>query len=51
VDICVQFIKDVELLHQSLKVGDRVFSDGDLCELTQIGDDLIRQDPHVGTVS
>ena len=48
-DIRAQFNKDVELLHQSLKVGDRVLSDGDLCELTQIGDDLIGQDPHVGT--
>ncbi len=26
-----------------------MLSDGNLCELTQIGDDLIGQDPHVGT--
>jgi hypothetical protein len=44
-----QFSKDLELLQQSLKVGDRVLSDGDFCELTQIGGDLIGQDPHVGT--
>jgi hypothetical protein len=35
VDIRVQFNKDVELLQQSLKVGDRVLSDGHMCELTQ----------------
>jgi hypothetical protein len=44
VDIRARFNKDVELLQQPLKVGDRVFSNGDLCELTQIGDDLIPQD-------
>ena len=49
VDIRAQFNKDVELLQQPLKVGDRVLSNGDLCELTQIGEDLIEQDPHVGT--
>ena len=49
VDIRARFNKDVELLQQPLKVGDRVLSNGDLCELTQIGDDLIPQDPHVGT--
>ncbi len=27
-----------------------MLSNGDLCELTQIGEDLIGQDPHVGTV-
>ena len=48
-DIRVQFNKDVGLLQQPLKVGDRVLSDGDLCELTQIGDDVIGQDGHVGT--
>jgi hypothetical protein len=37
VDIRVRFNKDVELLQQSLKVGDRVLSNGDLYELTQIG--------------
>ena len=47
VDIRAQFNKDVELLQQPLKVGDRVLSNGDLCELTQIGVDLIG--PHVGT--
>ena len=26
-----------------------MISNGDLCELKQIGDDLIRQDPDVGT--
>ena len=31
-------------------MGDRVLSNGDLCELTQIGDDLIGQGPDVGTV-
>ena len=46
VDIRAQFNKDVELLQEPLKVGDRVLSDGDLCELTQIGDDVIGQDPH-----
>ena len=46
VDVRAQFNKDVELLQQPLKVGDRVLSNGDLCELTQIGDDLIPQDPH-----
>ncbi len=49
VDIRARFNKDVELLQQPLKVGDRVISNGDLWELTQIGDDLISQDPHVGT--
>jgi hypothetical protein len=49
VDARARFNKDVELLQQPLKVGDRVLSNGDLCELTQIGDDLIPQDPHVGT--
>ncbi len=49
VDIRDRFNKDVELLQDPLKVGDRVFSNGDLCELTHIGDDLIPQDPHVGT--
>ncbi len=49
VDIRAQFNKDVELLQQPLKVADRVLSDGDLCELTQIGDDVIGQDPDVGT--
>jgi hypothetical protein len=49
VDVRTQFNKDVELLQQPLKVGDRVLSNGDLCELTQIGEDLIEQDPHVGT--
>jgi hypothetical protein len=49
VDIRAQFNKDVELLQQPLKVADRVLSDGDLCELTKIGDDVIGQDPHVGT--
>ncbi len=29
------------LLQQPLKVGERMLSDGDLCELTQIGDDVI----------
>ncbi len=48
-DIRAHFNKDLELLQQSLKVGDSVLSDGNLCELTQIGDDLIGQDPHVGT--
>ena len=48
-DIRARFNKDVELLQQPLKVGDRVLSNGDLCELTQIGEDLIEQDPHVGT--
>ena len=38
VDIRAQFNKTVELLQQPLKVGDRVLSDGDLYELTQIGD-------------
>ena len=42
-DIRARFNKDVELLQQPLKVGDRVLSNGDLCELTQIGDDLIPQ--------
>jgi hypothetical protein len=41
VDIRARFNKDVELLQQPLKVGDRVLSNGDSCELTQIGDDLI----------
>ena len=49
VDIRARFNKDVELLQQPLKVGDRVLSNGDLCELTQIGDDLIGQGPDVGT--
>jgi hypothetical protein len=49
VDIRDRFNKDVELLQDPLKVGDRVLSNGDLCELTHIGDDLIPQDPHVGT--
>ena len=48
-DIRAQFNKDVELLQEPRKVGDRVLSNGDLCELTQIGDDLIGQGPHVGT--
>ena len=38
-DIRAQFNKDVELLHQPLKVGDKVLSNGDLCDLTHIGDD------------
>jgi hypothetical protein len=36
VDVHAQFNKDVELLQQPLYVGDRVLSDGDLCELTQV---------------
>jgi hypothetical protein len=36
VDVRAQFNKDVEVLQQPLKVGDRVLSDGDLCGLTQI---------------
>jgi hypothetical protein len=36
VDIRAQFNKDVELLQQPLKLGDRVLSDGDLCEWTQM---------------
>ncbi len=43
-DISVQFNKDVELLQQPLKVGDRVLSNGDLCELTQIGPVMISLD-------
>ena len=30
-DVRAQFNKDVELLQQPLKVGDRVLSDGELC--------------------
>jgi hypothetical protein len=44
VDIRVQVNKDVEL---PLKVGDRVLSNGDLCELTQIGDATLTSGQHV----
>ena len=44
VDIRVQINKDVEL---PLKVGDRVLSNGDLCELTQIGDETLTSGQHV----
>ncbi len=45
VDVRAQFNNDVELLQQTLKVGDRVLSNGGFCELTQNGEDLIEQDP------